>query len=447
MSKGAILVVDDDREMRVSLSHLLENAGYESSTAKSGKDALSHLAKTAMDTVLCDVRMPEMTGLEFQEKASAVTDTPVILLSAHGDIPMAVEAIQSGAYSFLEKPFEPRRLLAIVGNAVRMKRLQDKASRLQDRLSHLTDLSQVLIGDSPQISNVRQLIFDYADTPANVIIMGKTGTGKELVARALHDLGLGTDAPFVAVNCAVIPPDRFEETVLGHETREGLLSSAEGGTLFLDELASMPLETQSKFLRSVELQSLKPGNPGESYQPRVRIVSAASEDLDQRIAKGQFREDLLFRLNTLVIEIPDLSERGEDVLLLFRHYLGRIASLYQIPAPELSSDDYAALLAHDWPGNVRELQSVVERRVLSAKHGGGSVRQAILGASTDRATPPTLREAVAAFERELIGQAIVEHDGRMDSAANALGIGRRTLNEKVAKLGIDKAALFQKHRT
>ncbi|MDD9924033.1 MAG: sigma-54 dependent transcriptional regulator, partial [Boseongicola sp.] len=339
--------------------------------------------------------------------------------------------IQGGAYSFLEKPFDPRRLLTILSNAVRMRQLENRANELQEKLTRLTDLSQVLIGDSPEINTVRSLVFDYADVPANVLIRGRTGTGKELVARALHDLGAGPEKPFIAVNCAAIPPDGFEQHVIGGGDGPSLLEKAHGGTLFLDELTSMPLETQSKFLRAIETETQD-----------IRIISAASQDLEASVANGSLREDLLFRLNTLVIEIPDLRERGDDILLLYRHYLGRIAALYDLPLPETTNDDYAALIAHDWPGNVRELQNVVERRVLAERRGVGSVRQALIGIPTTQTMPDTLREAVAVFEKEIISQAIVIAQGRMDDAAAHLGIGRRTLNEKVSKLAIDKSKLL-----
>jgi DNA-binding NtrC family response regulator len=215
MSKGKILVVDDDCALQSSLKHLLESAGYDVVIASDGVGGLAALQTSQPDAILSDVRMPSMDGLEFQIKVRDISHVPVILISAHGDIPMAVSALQDGAYSFVEKPFEPRRLLGILKNAVRMKRLLDNTTMLQDRLVELTDLERILIGNSPQITTIRDQIFDFATSPANVLILGDTGTGKELVARALHDLGRAPTAPFVAVNCAAIPPERFEETVFG----------------------------------------------------------------------------------------------------------------------------------------------------------------------------------------------------------------------------------------
>lgn len=443
MSKGDILVVDDDREMRVSLAHLLEQAGYSVTMARDGEQALAALGRDDFDAVLSDVRMPAMDGLELQRRAAEISSVPIVLFSAHADIPMAVEAIQNGAYNFLEKPFDPRRMITLLGNAVRLKRLQDSTNRMEERLSSLTDLEQILIGDSPAIAGIRQQILDFADTGAKVMVTGATGTGKELVARALHDLGRGPGAPFVAVNCATIPPDRFEEAVFGSvDHPNGLMRKADGGTLFLDELTSMPPETQSKFLRAIETRMCEPIGAATAVKVDLRIVSALATDPAVAVADGTLRQDLLFRLNTLVIDLPALAERGEDIVLVFRHYLRRLSAIYDLPVPELSNTDYTALLAHDWPGNVRELQSVAERFVLASKRGHASVTNAIQGVTEAEIAPQTLRGAVAVFERQIISQAIAAHDGRMDDAADQLGIGRRTLNEKIVKLGIDKTGVL-----
>ena len=443
MTTATILIVDDDRDMRVSLAHLLESAGYETVIVKNAHDGLEALQSNLPDVVLSDVRMPVMDGLEFQRKAREISHVPVVLISAHGDIPMAVSALQDGAYSFVEKPFEPRRLLGIVKNAIRMKRLEDSTKLLQSRLAELTDLERILIGNSPQIVAVRDLIFDFAVSRANVLIMGDTGTGKELVARALHDLGTAPAAPFVPINCAAIPPERFEETVFGTtQNPRGLMSEADGGTLFLDELSSMPFETQAKILRTIETKKYQRIGETEVQQVELRVISAASNQITQLVSDKAFREDLLFRLNTLVIELPSLSGRGEDVMLLFRHYMQRLSQLYDLPTPKLTNDDISALMSYDWPGNVRELQNVAERRVLAERRGGGSVRMAIERQTLMQPFPGTLREAVVVFEREVISRAIQDEEGRMDDAAAALGIGRRTLNEKIVKLDLDKDAIL-----
>jgi DNA-binding NtrC family response regulator len=444
MNKARVLIVDDDHEMRVSLAHLLDSAGHDTQVAKSAAEGLALLNSYGPDVILSDVRMPEMDGLEFQQKVRDASRVPVILISAHGDIPMAVNALQEGAYSFVEKPFEPRRLLGILKNAIRMKQLMDNTDLLQDRLAELTDLERLLIGTNDQIVAVRDLVFDFAQSKTNVMILGDTGTGKELVARALHDLGARRLAPFVPVNCAAIPPDRFEETVFGTtQNPSGIMSAASGGTLFLDELGSMPLETQAKFIRAIETKQYQRIGESQMQSVDLRVISAATGQIEQQVDHGTFREDLMFRLNTLVIELPSLAQRGDDVLLLFRHHSDHFSKLYEQAAPKLTNDDISALMAHEWPGNVRELQGVAERRILAERRGGGSVRQAIDRQTPSQTFPGTLREAVASFERELIGRAIQVQGGRMDDVAATLGIGRRTLNEKIVKLGLDKDALLK----
>lgn len=444
MKTAQILVVDDDLEMRVSLGHLLQSSGYEVQLAKSAPEGLAALQTFTPDAVLSDVRMPDMDGLEFQKRVREMSHVPVVLISAHGDIQMAVTALQDGAYSFVEKPFDPRRLLGILKNAIRMKRLIDDTNVLQDRLTELTNLERILIGNNDQIIAVRDLIFDFAPSRANVMILGDTGTGKDIVARALHDLGGKSADPFVPVNCAAIPPERFEETVFGtRDNPTGIMRAADGGTLFLDELDSMPKETQIKFLRTIETKQYQRVGDTELQSVDLRIISAASSHIEHKVADGTFREDLMFRLNTLVIELPNLARRGDDVLLLFRYYINHFGKLYELQAPDLTNDDVAALMSHEWPGNVRELQSVAERRVLAERRGGGSVRQAIARQTPAQSFPGTLREAVAAFERELIGRAIQKENGRMDDVAASLGIGRRTLNEKVVKLALDKEAILK----
>jgi DNA-binding NtrC family response regulator len=221
------------------------------------------------------------------------------------------------------------------------------------------------------------------------------------------------------------------------------MSAASGGTLFLDELGSMPLETQAKFIRAIETKQYQRIGESQMQSVDLRVISAATGQIEQQVDQGTFREDLMYRLNTLVIELPSLAQRGDDVLLLFRHYSDHFSKLYEQAAPKLTNDDISALMAHEWPGNVRELQGVAERRILAERRGGGSVRQAIDRQTPSQTFPGTLREAVASFERELIGRAIQEQGGRMDDVAATLGIGRRTLNEKIVKLGLDKDALLK----
>ncbi len=438
-----ILVIDDDREMRDSLKHLLESAHFEVHTLSRAEQVLSQLENSAYDVILSDVRMPGMTGVELLQSLKSAPGPfsliPLVLMSAHGDIQMAVEAIQSGAYSFLEKPFDPRRLIRLLENAARMNQLTQNEARLKARLSDLSGLDRILIGQTAQISSLREDILDLADSDVNVMILGETGTGKELVARALHDLGSRASAPFVAINCAAIPLNQFEETLFGNANGSaGYLQQADGGTLFIDELGAIPPEVQAKLLRVIDKKEFAPVGSADIKQSDFRIISAGNEAFEAQIEDKEFREDLYFRLNSVVLKLPALRERRDDIPLLFSHFAAQFAQTYEIESPRANPDDIAALLAHDWPGNVRELRSVAERRVLSARRGVGSVASALSRENTQEDIPDTLREAVAAFERQLIAKALATHQGRMDAVAESLGIGRRTLNEKIVKLGLNK---------
>ncbi len=438
-----VLVVDDDKSMRLSLVELLEAAGWQVKALSRANPVADHLGRWLPDVILTDMRMPGMSGLELLHSLEPNHAPPLILISAHGDIPLAVQAIQDGAYSFVEKPYEPKRLLAILKNAATQNRMRQSNARLKERLGKLSGLDRVLLGGSGLVADLRRDILDLADTGAAVFIEGETGTGKELVARALHDLSADADAPFLALNCATLSADTFEAEMFGTaDGGTGRLLAASGGTLFLDEICSCPPLVQAKLLRVIEDKTLLPIGAQEPIPVRFRVISATNEDMAQAVRDNRFRQDLLFRINTVTLYLPALRDRREDLVLLATHFLKDYARIYETACPSIAQDDLAALLAHDWPGNVRELRNACERRVLAARRGGGGFADAIHADQGLADVPDTLREAVAAFERELIAKAIRAYEGRMDAAADALGIGRRTLNEKIVKLGLDKDSLL-----
>lgn len=441
MSGFHALIVDDDRAMRDSLSHLLTRAGWRATAVASGAAALAILETLAPDVILSDVRMPGMTGIELMH-ALPKGGPRICLISAHGDIPTAVEAVRAGAYTFLEKPFDPRRLLTALTHAAEQHQLAAGTARLKTRLANLSGLDRVLLGNTAQIVRLREDILNFADIAAPAMLLGETGVGKELVAHALHDLGPRAAGPFIAVNCAAIPVSRFEEVMFGADGAPGLIRRADGGALFLDEIGACPLEGQAKLLRVLETGTFLPVGAMQEETANLRAISASNEDLASAVKDGRFREDLLFRLNTLVISLPPLRDRHDDIPLLYRHFLDRLAEVYETSSPDLTADDTAALIAHGWPGNVRELRNAAERHVLAARRGHATVADAISGTAAAAAGDggaTNLRAAVASLERQMIARALGEHDGRMDDVAEALGIGRRTLNEKIVKLGLNKS--------
>ncbi len=438
-STKTVLIVDDDLEMRESLEHLLSKSGWRTQSLSNAETVFASLRERDVDVILCDVRMPRMSGLDLLDQLGADTP-PVVLISAHGDVPTAVKAMSAGAYSFVEKPFDPHRLMTVLRNAAQKHRLTRDAARLRERLAHLSGLDQILLGAAASIATMKEEVIDLAPLKTPVMLLGETGTGKELVASALHDLSDRAGAPFVAMNCASLPIAEFEREMFGAiDGPVGAIARAEGGTLFLDELGAFPMQAQAKLLRVIETREFTPIGTSEPQSADIRFLSASNEPLETAMSEGRFREDLFYRLGAVIIRMPPLRERREDVPLLYHHFSRHYARLYEISEPELGAEDMAAMMSHDWPGNVRELRHVAERRILAAKRGRGSVTEAIGRDDDVSNVPETLREAVAAFERQLIGQALRTHGGRMDAVAEALGIGRRTLNEKIVKLGLNKA--------
>ncbi|MEX3008304.1 sigma-54-dependent transcriptional regulator [Hoeflea sp. TYP-13] len=442
MERFKVFVIDDDRTMRESLSHLLERAGFDVTVFFRGNDAVSALAERRPDVVLTDLRMPGLTGMDLLDHIRGERpDLPVVLISAHADVPLAVEAMGKGAYNFLEKPFDPTRLITVLKHAAENHRLTRANRHLRARLSDLSGLDRVLMGATEAMVALREEILELAGAQMPILLTGETGTGKEVVARALHDLGAASGACFVAVNCAALSSGEFARAMFGEQngSEAGYFARADGGTLFLDEFDALPADQQSALLRVLETGDIVPLGTTEPRKVDVRVISASNNNLDIAVKEGRLRADLFYRLNTITLALPPLKKRKDDIPLLFSHFLRLHARTYEVQPPDLTTEDLAALLSHSWPGNVRELRHVAERRVLAARRGLGSVAEAIAPAGDFDDVPDTLREAVAAFERRMIGKALVAHDGRMDAVAEALGIGRRTLNEKMVKLNLDRA--------
>lgn len=447
-SKLQVLIVDDDLEMRESMVHFLSKSGSDVTAVSGGADAVRQLGMMHIDVLVTDVRMPGMTGLELLDILQRDYPLlPVVLISAHGDVPMAVDAMQKGAYSFLEKPFDPARLAAAIRHAGEAHKLAIENNSLRERVSQLSGLDHVLLGDTARMQALKQDIQDDADIDATIMILGETGTGKEVVARAIHDLSSRVAGPFIAVNCAAIPEALFEASMFGHvagaftgatSASKGYFASANGGTLFLDELGACPLDQQAKLLRALETREVIPVGSTAPEKIDIRVVSATNENLELAVTESRFREDLYYRLNTLMLSLPPLRDIRDDIILIFTHFLTELAATYGTMVPTIGSEDVATLLAHEWPGNVRELRHAAERYILANRRGRVSIASILSFNNTSTDDPENLRDALNGYERQLIIKALENHSGDMEKTVIALGIGRRTLNEKLVKFAINR---------
>jgi DNA-binding NtrC family response regulator len=327
----------------------------------------------------------------------------------------------------VEKPFDPKRLLLILSHAADAHQMQQSNLRLKERLRELSGVDRVLLGQTPQMHRLRDTIGMVASADMNVLLQGETGTGKNLVARMIHDLSARCDGPYIAINAAQISADH-----LPYIARE-----AAGGTLLLDEIGACPPDVQPVLLHMIDAGEVLDPKKGLPEQVDLRVIAATNKDTDAAIKAGTLRADLMFRLDGFSIELPPLRERRDDIALLAMRFSQEFATLYDSDPPALRDDELSALMAHEWPGNVRELRNLMDRRVTMARHGMTSI-QDVLFDEAGHSQKSGLREAVAAFERQMIGKAIQSHAGRMDDVAHELGIGRRTLNEKIVKLGLNK---------
>ncbi|MFK3797703.1 MULTISPECIES: sigma-54-dependent transcriptional regulator [unclassified Pseudomonas] len=433
---NSVIVVDDEAPIREAIEQWLSLSGFEVKVFSRAQDCLKHLPADFPGVVLSDVRMPDMSGLQLlAELQTRDTDLPVILLTGHGDVPMAVEAMRDGAYDFLEKPFTPETLLTRLHRALEKRELVLENRRLHAHVDTQNRLDATLLGLSPAMQTLRRQVMDLASLPVNVLIRGETGSGKEMVARCLHDFGPRANKPFVAVNCAAIPEQLFEAELFGHESgaftgaqgkRIGKLEYADGGTLFLDEIESMPLAQQVKLLRVIQERRLERLGSNQSIEVDLRIVAATKPDLLEEARAGRFREDLAYRLNIAELRLPPLRERREDIPLLFNHFSRQAAQRLSRSAPTLSGGQLGHLLSHDWPGNVRELANAAERQVLGLDNP----------ASVDLPAGQSLVAQQEAFEAHCLRSALSRHRGDIKAVLEELQLPRRTLNEKMQRHGL-----------
>ena len=445
-----ILIVDDDAANLPRITQALQELAVNIETAGNGLEALEVLARLAgphgfPGVVITDLKMPVMDGLEFLARSLKIdADLPVILISAFGEIAIAVEAMRTGAYDFIERPFDVTALVSKVGRALDKRKLVLDNRRLKTELANRAGIASRLIGNSPAIQALRDEIVNVGSTDATVLIHGETGTGKEVVARALHDCSRRGKARFVAINCGALSENLIDNELFGHEAGAftdakqrhiGLIEYAKGGTLFLDEIESMPIGLQVKLLRMLQERLVTRLGSNEEIKVDIRLIAATKADLLDAAKRREFREDLYFRLGVAELRIPSLNNRREDIPLLFEHFTQEFSNLYQRPVTALSGEDIERLMAHNWRGNVRELRNIAERFVL----GLGQKKQGIahvLDSAGGHAK--VLPEQMDAVESVFIQTALQESNGNIQAAADALGIPRRTLNEKMRKFGLER---------
>ncbi|WP_313325287.1 sigma-54-dependent transcriptional regulator [Pseudomonas qingdaonensis] len=431
---NAVIVVDDEASIRTAVQQWLSLAGFEVQLFERAEACLAQLPEHFPGVILSDVRMPGMGGLQLLEQLQGRdADLPVILLTGHGDVPMAVEAMRNGAYDFLEKPFSPDSLLGSLRRALEKRQLVLENRRLHEQADLKVRLENTLLGMSPGLQQLRRQVLDLAGLPVNVLIRGETGSGKERVARCLHDFGPRADKPFVALNCAAIPEQLFEAELFGHESgaftgaqgkRIGKLEYANGGTLFLDEIESMPLAQQAKLLRVIQEHKLERLGANQSISVDLRIIAATKPDLLLEARAGRFREDLAYRLNVAELRLAPLRERREDIPLLFAHFARAAAERLDRSAADPSGAQLGRLLSHDWPGNVRELANAAERHAL-----GLDDAQSAAVAHTGQ----SLAAQQEAFEAQCLRAALSRHQGDIKAVLEELQLPRRTLNEKMQR--------------
>jgi DNA-binding NtrC family response regulator len=458
-SAAEILYVEDDSVSGRLVRSIVEREGYRIRVVSSGQEFLRILAENKPDLVLLDLHLPDASGLDLLAKSRfRYPDVPAIMITASNAVSDVISALKGGAVDYVTKPVEHQRLIVSVANALKMLRQQQDLAKLRSELNETYKLEHI-IGNTAGMETVRELIRQAAPSDATVLVLGESGTGKELVARALHYSSPRATKPFVDVNCAALTETLIESELFGHERgaftsaisrRRGKFEQANGGSLFLDEIGYMPLSTQAKMLRVLQERTFQRVGGEEKISVNVRVICATNRDLEQAVQSGAFRNDLLYRVNLFVIDVPPLRERAADVAELARHFLAVAARSGKHTARAISDSALATLCEHRWPGNVRELQNAVERALMICREEEIQVAHlppAVLRGKPAEAEPTqssgasygrNLVEAVEAFERQMILEALEKSDGNKTQAARLLGVTRRILSYKVTTLGIDK---------
>jgi len=434
--------IDDDEELRRANVQTLKLHGMTVDAHGTARSALPVLHRDFDGVVVTDIRMPDIDGLQlFHRLRDIDPELPVILITGHGDIATAVQCMRDGAYDFLAKPYAPDRLTTAITHAAEKRRLVLENRRLREAAFAVEADEVPFIGTTPAMQRIKQTLRHIADADVDVLVEGETGTGKEVVAMALHRLSRRRHRALVAINCGALPESVIESELFGHEAgaftgaqkkRIGRIEHASGGTLFLDEIESMPLAVQVKLLRVLESRQITPLGSNEVRNLDLRVVAATKEDLGSPAIRTKFREDLFYRLNVVTIRIPPLRERRDDIPLLFAHYLGHASRRFHRDIPEMPASIKQYVMTHDWPGNVRELAHFAERVVLGVLN-----TPAVDTVPTANATQ-SLPERMEQFEAQLIRDALQTHQGDIKATLEALGIPRKTFYDKLQRHGIDR---------
>jgi len=456
-----ILVVDDERGMREFLNIMLQKEGYGVTSAGSGKEALEYISQKTFDIVITDIRMPDITGIDIIKTVKESTpETIVIMITAYASTETAVEAMKQGAYDYITKPFKIEEIKLIVRNALEKRRLREENLILKKKIEEWTATGFIggIVGKSPSVIRIIELMVKIADSPSNVLITGESGTGKELIARAIHHYSYRKDRPFVAINCSAIPEGLFESELFGHikgaftgaiANKEGIFESAHGGTIFLDEIGDIPQSFQVKLLRVLDDKIIKRVGGNQEIKIDVRIVAATNKDLKKAIAEGAFREDLFYRLDVIPIEMPPLRERKEDISLLIEHFLSKFNRILGREVKSTSPDAMERLVNHSWKGNVRELENVIERAVTLGS--GPVIDLKIIEECLQRTIPYKTRISVdipldgidlegllTEIEKDLLLKALDKARGVKKDAAELLRLDFRSFRYRLAKYNLSK---------
>lgn len=447
MSDGQVVVIDDEQIVRESMLQTLQLEGYQALAFEDPEQAFALCSGSWQGVIICDVRMDIMDGLSVLERILQIDpEIPVIMFSGHSDIAIAIQAIRMGAYDFLEKTDDPQHHLNTVQRAWSKRQLVLENRCLREVIAGQHEIDKRLVGQNPAIRQLREMILQLAQVDVDLIINGATGTGKEVVARCLHDFSPRADKPFVALNCGALTESLIESELFGHEAgaftgaqkrRTGKIEYASGGTLFLDEIESMPASLQVRLLRVLQERVLQRVGGNSDIDVDIRVVAATKLDLRTAADSGEFREDLYYRLNVACLDIPALDQRKDDIPLLFSHFNQQAARRFNREGRELPQGLLHQLSCRDWPGNVRELQNVAERWALGLNI---EADPALTADSTLHSGDAGLDERVESYERQLIAAALQENKGHAEQTAQALGIPRKKLYLRMKKYGLERQA-------